>query len=90
MGRSGRAPAIGKRSMCGHRHLRRKPLTKSPTEKRLTLNVQSARNSLSQWAINATTAGNLRKSRNNSEDTFSIVISVTCWRWKQSAANPSP
>ena len=54
--------------MCGHRHLRRKPLTKSPTEKRLTLNVQSARNSLSQWATNATTAGNLRKSRNNSED----------------------
>ena len=51
------------------------PLTKLPTEKRPTLSVQSARNSLSQWATQTTTAANLRKSRNNcGNDIFSRNI----------------
>ena len=48
-----------------HHHSQRKPLAKSPSEKRPTLNVQCARNSLSQWPTRATSAANLRKSRHN-------------------------
>jgi len=36
-----------------HHHSQRKPLAKSRSEKRPTLNVQSARNSLSQWPTRA-------------------------------------
>ena len=44
-----------------HHHSQRKPLAKSRSEKRPTLDVQSARNSLSQWPTRVTAGANLRK-----------------------------
>src|ERR1700682_281524 len=44
-----------------HHHSQRKPLAKSRSEKRPTLNVRSARNSLSQWPTRATAGANPRK-----------------------------
>jgi hypothetical protein len=44
-----------------HHHSQRKPLAKSRSEKRPTLNVQFARNSLSQWPTCATAGANRRK-----------------------------
>ena len=54
------------RPICNqHHHSQRKPLAKSRSEKRPTLNVQSARNSLSQWPTRATAGANPRKSPHN-------------------------
>ena len=44
-----------------HHHSPRKPLAKSRSEKRPTLNVQSARNSLSEWPTRAIAGANRRK-----------------------------
>jgi putative ABC transport system substrate-binding protein len=44
-----------------HHHSQRKPLAKSHSEKRPPLNVETARNSLSQWPTPATTVANRRK-----------------------------
>src|ERR1035437_9187059 len=44
-----------------HHHSQRKPLAKSRSEKRPPLNVESARNLLSQWPIPATVVANRRK-----------------------------
>jgi hypothetical protein len=44
-----------------HHHSHRKPLAKSRSEKRPPLNVETARNSLSQWPTPATTVANRRK-----------------------------
>ena len=53
----------------------RKPLAKWCSEKRPTLNVQSARNSLSQWATWALASANPRKPREKtSRDIFSRNI----------------
>src|SRR5438477_8607328 len=60
---------------CQHHHSQRKPLAKSRSEKRPTLNVQNAGNTLSQWATHATSVANLGKSRHNSvSDIFSRNI----------------
>src|SRR5438445_5470555 len=48
-----------------HHHPQRKPLTTSRSEKRPTLNVQSGRNSLSQWPTRTTAGANRRKGRHN-------------------------
>ncbi len=42
-------------------HSQRKPLAKSLSEKRPTLNMETARNSLSQWPTPATAVANQRK-----------------------------
>ena len=53
----------------------RKPLTKSRSEKRPTLNAQSATISLSQWPTQGIASANRRKRRQNSAmDIFSINI----------------
>jgi hypothetical protein len=44
-----------------HHHSQRKPLAKSRSEKRPTVNVQSPRNSLSQWPTRAIAGANRRK-----------------------------
>ena len=44
-----------------HHHSQRKPLAKSRSEKRPTLNVQNERNSLSQWPTRALAGANRRK-----------------------------
>src|ERR1700682_1558006 len=46
-----------------HHHSQRKPLAKSPSEKRPTLNVQRARNSLSRWPTRVAAAANPRSDR---------------------------
>jgi hypothetical protein len=53
----------GKFVCCGyqHHHSQRKPLAKSLSEKCPTLNVQSPRNSLSQWPTRAIARANRRK-----------------------------
>ncbi len=57
-------------------HWQRKPLANWCSEKRPTLNVQSARNSLSQWTTWALAAVNPRKSRDKTwYDVFSRNIS---------------
>jgi hypothetical protein len=48
-----------------HHHSQRKPLAKSHSEKRPPLNVETARNSLSQWPPPAITVTNRRKRRHN-------------------------
>jgi hypothetical protein len=54
--------AVDTRPTCNqHHHSQRKPLAKSRSEKRPTLSVQSARNSLSQGPTRATAGANPRK-----------------------------
>jgi hypothetical protein len=53
----------------------RKPLAKSPSEKRPKLNVQRAMNSLSRWPTRVAAGANPRKRRHNwASDTFSCHI----------------
>jgi hypothetical protein len=56
-----------RRGQTRHQHLlwQRKPVAKSRSEKTPTLNVQCARNSLSQCPTRVTSAANLRNSRHN-------------------------
>ncbi len=53
--------AIVHRDDIGIVHSQRKPLAKSRSEKRPTINVQSVGNSLSQWPTRVTAGANLRK-----------------------------
>src|SRR5665648_200345 len=48
-----------------HHHSQRKPLAKSRSEKRPTLNVETARNSLSQWPTPQNAPANPRKCPHN-------------------------
>jgi hypothetical protein len=56
--------AMGER-VYRHHHSQRKPLAKARSEKPPPLNVETARNSLSQWPARATAVANRRKCRYN-------------------------